>query len=131
MRVHRTIITLALAGLAAGAGCGGGGDPTQPAAGPLDLVLSTPNNGDGAILLTVSGAAIDSVSAAGYTTFATRASGTSWRVVVTGAITDGAIARIHVPNTGLAGSYSVTISDVAAQGTYALRNLSGYTVDVQ
>ena len=131
MRVRRMIITLAVAGLAGGFGCGGGTEPTQPTAGPLDLVLSTPNNGDGAILLTVSGGAIDSVSAAGYPIHAARASGTSFRVVVTGAITDGTIARVHVPNTALAGSYAVTISDVAEAGTYALRNLAGYSVDVQ
>ena len=132
MRLRRMIITLAVAGLAGGFGCGGGTEPTQPTAGPLDLVLSTPNNGDGAILLTVSGGAIDSVSAAvGYTIYPARASGTSFRVVVTGAITNGTIARVHVPNTALAGSYTVTISDVAEAGTYALRNLAGYSVDVQ
>ena len=88
-------------------------EPTGP--GVLELVLTTPNTDDGAVLLTIDGA-VDSVQATAYVTFAT-ASPTGARVVVTGDIAGGVIARLYVPDVSAADQYLPQLVEVAQRGT--------------
>ena len=101
-------------------------EPTGP--GVLDVVLTTPNTDDGALLLTIDGA-VDSVQGTAYVTFAT-ASATGARVVVTGDVAGGVIARLYVPDVTTADQYLPQLVEVAQRGTYALRDPTSYQVNL-
>ena len=101
--------------------------PTGP--GVLDVVLTTPNADDGAILLTVDGA-VDSVQGTPYLIFSA-ASGTVARIVVTGDVAGGVIARLFVPDVGIADQYLAHLDEVAQRGTFALRPTTSYQLDLR
>ncbi len=101
--------------------------PTGP--GVLDLVLITPNADDGAILLTVDGA-VDSVQGAPYVIFST-ASGSGARIVVTGDVVGGVIAKLYVPDVGTADQYLARLNEVAQRGTFALQPTTSYQLDLR
>jgi hypothetical protein len=101
--------------------------PTGP--GVLDVVLTTPNSDDGAVLLTVDGA-IDSVQGAPYVIFST-ASGTGARIVVTGDVVGGVIARLYVPDVASPDQYVPQLVEVAQRGTYALRPSTSYQLELR
>ena len=101
--------------------------PTGP--GVLDVVLTTPNADDGAVLLTVDGA-VDSVQGAPYVVFST-ASGTGARIVVTGDVLGGVIARLYVPDISAADQYLPQLIEVAQHGTYALRPPTSYQLELK
>lgn len=77
-------------------GCSG--QPSEPAAGILEVHLSSPHSDDGALLFTVTGGSVDSVEAAGYTVYSSRAGVSQLEVIVTGDLTSGTIARLHIPD---------------------------------
>ena len=101
--------------------------PTGP--GVLDVVLTTPNNDDGAVLLTVDGA-VDSVQGAPYAIFST-ASATGARVVVTGDVVGGVIVRLYVPDVSIADQYLTQLNEVAQRGTFALRPTASYQLQLK
>jgi hypothetical protein len=111
-------------------GAGSCGDGVGPVAGVLTVSLATPNSGaDGAILLTVSGPGVTSVSAEpGLRVFSSTLGATN-PFAVTGSLQNGVILRIGVPDTRRAGQYVATIQNVAAND-YSLRGPSGYTLTV-
>jgi hypothetical protein len=129
----RSIRILALGALALTlAGCGssdGGG--AHPVPGFLNLTLNTPNSNDGALLFKVQGGTIDSavaglmVQSGSYVI-----NPTFTRIVVAGDLTDGLVAKVHVPDVGNAADYTVTIEQAAARTTFAQQPLSGYSVTV-
>jgi len=111
--------------------CGGDGTGPEPAdPGPLTLRLTTPNSGDGAVLFEVSGGQIDSVVAAGYRLRAVGSGTGVRRVVVSGNVSSGPLASIWVPDVKLVSNYAAVVRDVAARNTYALRDLTGFRIDV-
>jgi hypothetical protein len=125
----KLVIAALIATLAA---CGGGS--TGPVAGILKVKLSaTPNSGsDGAILLSVSGPAVPSGASAqtGFRLFGTP-SATTNKFAVTGTLATGAILfTISVDDINKVGQYSAAAQQVAASGTFALRPLGGYTLQV-
>jgi hypothetical protein len=124
---RRGIGLLALLGLAA---CGGGSDLSAPLSGPLDLVLNTPAEDDGIILVEIGGGPVDSVTALAYRTEASPDGAAPVRVVVSGALTDGKLARIWVPDRTRASDYSVTVIEAAARRSYALRSVADYRITV-
>jgi hypothetical protein len=102
--------------------------PVAPAAVPgwLTISLDTPNSDDGAVQLVVTGPSIEAAEVtAGLDGLASVASSQAW-IVVTGAVGDGTIARIRVPDVTKASLYAVTVQAVAARGSYALGSTSGY-----
>jgi len=108
-----------------------GCEDSGPKAGPLKVNLTTPNNGgDGAILLTVSGPGVLAGAAprAGLRLFA-RPFTTVNKVALTGALTNGTILTIEVPDVSKASAYSATIQQVATPA-YQLRALTGYSLTV-
>ncbi len=107
--------------------------PTAPAPVPgwLNLQFTTPYANDGAVQLTVVGGVIDEIQLqpqfAGY---AGVASGSA-RVLVTGQIASGTVARIRVPDINKVSGYQALIGQVAERGTYALRSSTlGYRAEV-
>jgi len=92
--------------------------------------LSGPNTDDGAVLLTISGGPVDSVEAVGYTVYTARAGAETLRLIVTGDLGPGPIARIHVPDGRHVSRYSVSIGQVAARVTYAQRDPAPYSASL-
>jgi hypothetical protein len=99
--------------------------PPGPTGGWLTLQLTTPRTDDGAVQFSVNGPGIDSVKILTYNGFATAdASGTN--LVVTGLVTSGDIARIHVTDLNYTTSYQSTVAAAAARQSYHLQSLDGY-----
>jgi len=99
--------------------------PAGPTAGWLTVQLTTPHTDDGAVQLSVSGPAIDSVKIVGYDGFESH-SVTQADLVATGTISNGNVARIHVPDLSRTAQYQVSVSAAAARDSYALQDLAGY-----
>lgn len=118
---------LALLGLAA---CDSTPDLAPPLSGPLDLVLDTPAEDDGIVLVEIRGSAVDSVTALGYRTEASADGATPLRLVVSGFLGDGKLARIWVPDRTQASDYSATVVEAAARSTYALRDVADYRIAI-
>lgn len=119
---------LALLGLTLLPSCSG--ENTAPTAATLTVDLPSSHGDEGAILFTISGGPVDSVEAAGYTLYSARIDPNTRKVVVTGNLSNGALARIRIPDGRQASSYSATVSQVAVRSTYAERDPSSYTLTV-
>jgi hypothetical protein len=115
-------------------GCGGNdgiGPPPPPpnAPGALTFDVTTPADlEDGALLITVSGGPVDSVSGMGtYEVFHT-VTATGARAMIFGAIGDGPLMRVWVPDLSQAAAYGVQVEEGAVRGTYAIVEAGSYTV---
>ena len=109
------VITLA----SCGSSSGGGGNPVP---GFLSLHYSTTGATDGAVLFKVQGGTIDSVTTpvGGMVQSGSYVINPSFtRVVAAGNITNGVIARIHVPDVSTAASYTATIEQLTDRTTFA------------
>lgn len=103
-------------------------DRTGPAAGILNVQLTSPNSGaDSAIVFTITGPAplTSATPGAGLQLFAQPFGGTATRFVLTGRLTTSTtILTIGVENVNAVGQYVGTIQGVA-QPNYVLRPLPG------
>ncbi|HQR18418.1 MAG TPA: hypothetical protein PK948_08595 [Gemmatimonadales bacterium] len=128
-----TALVLALVAL----GCSGGGDnndnnPAGPVAGPLRVVLTSPNTDDGAVMFQVTGAVDSVVVPAGLTLYQSVPGSNVIRAIVTGDLASGDnLLTLYVADVGLASGYSTQVLQVAAQGTYAQRPTGAYSLTVQ
>jgi hypothetical protein len=127
MRASRRLILPCVLTLIVLAACS---NHTAPTGAALNLSLSSPNADDGAVLLTISGGPVDSVEAVGYPVYSTRAGGETVRLIVTGDLGAGPIARIHIPDGRQAFRYSAKIIQVAARSTYAQRDPVPYSASL-
>jgi hypothetical protein len=93
----RPLLTLCLAAIGLSAGCSGAA--SGPVGATLEVVLASPAQDDGAVLLTLSGGPVDSLAAASpdYLLYSSRSDPSTLRVIVTGDLGSGPIARIHTP----------------------------------
>lgn len=114
-----------------------GGSPTDPYVSPnvikagwLSVALTTPNSNDGVVQLSLAGGRIDSLQLSRGHGFAMLVNGRG-RLLVTGDVTSGVVARIWVPDTRAFASYSGSVEAAAARSTYQLQDISqGYSVQV-
>ena len=133
-RVHAVLAIGALAAAVSGCGAAGGSatglaTPTTPA---LAVVLATPNADDGAVMFTVAGARIDSITAEqGYALDSAGAPGATRRVIVQGAIAAGPIAHVWAAAGTQPAALTASVTQVAQRGTYAQRAIAGYAVTVR
>ena len=104
------------------------GDGTGPASGTLDINLISPNTDDGAILLTIAGGPVESVEPVVGAAYKAKIDENTLRVVVTGSLTSGTIARLHIADMSQAARYSAAVSQVAVRSTYAAREPAGYSI---
>lgn len=116
----------ALIGASVVAGCSP--EPAGPTAGTLQVTLATPNSDDGALLFTLSGGPIDSVEVDGYGVHSARIDPHTLRVIVTGELHSGPIARIRIADARQLPRYSATINQIAARSTYAQRDPASYSL---
>lgn len=105
-------------------------DTDRATPGWVSLSLTTPRGDDGAVQMSVAGAAMDSLQLSGVGGFASLSSGVA-RFLITGRIASGVVARIWVPDTRKAAMYVATVHQAAAKATYQLQDLSqGYAAAV-
>ncbi len=131
MNMKRWFVWILLANVyACGDGSVTGPEPTPPPArGWLNVQLTTPNSDDGGIVFTVAGGPIDSVRFV-HEGFSSAVSDSIWRFLVTGELSNGAIAQLLVPNVHKSSIYRPEIEQVAALVTYEQRDLAGYRLQV-
>jgi hypothetical protein len=124
------LIAMVAAAMTVGLACG---DTTGIERGTLQVVLTTPNTGDGAILFSVSGAEIDNPSALGRADFldvyAPRAD--SVIAVVVGGDLTGPLMTFDVRDISGRSSYRATIIEVAGEDSELRGSLDGYELSVQ
>ena len=130
IRVSRVISCIA--GVAIASGCGGTVElapPPVPKPGALSATLVTPNANDGAVLFNIAGGPIDSITAGGPRLAGDTKSGSA--LLAMGSVQNGAqLALVWVPDVAKVGSYTASVVQAAARGTYALQSLSGYKISV-
>lgn len=125
----RRLITAALLWGLSATGCG---DSNQNPSGSGDLFVTYTGNGQaGAILLTISGGPVESVSAIG----AQQVSSTSpyantTKVVILGEVGNGDLLRIRVPDVSVVTQYNVRVDQVADKTSFALIDPSSHTFSV-
>jgi hypothetical protein len=110
--------------------CGDSTGNDGPVSGWLPLRLTTPNTDDGGVLITITGATIDSIRTTHPQLLTMRQSPSSIRAVIGGNLSAGTIAEIRVPDTRQARQYTAVIQEVAARTTFQQRPLAGYTLSV-
>ncbi len=127
--------TALVAALLVAAGCGGsdgGGGPTGPVAGPLRVVVTSPNTDDGAVMFQVTGVVDSVVAPAGLTLYQSVPGPNVIRAIVTGNITTGSnLLTLYVADVSKASSITTQVMQVAARATYAQRPAGGYSLTVQ
>lgn len=123
---RRRLSMLAIGLLAA---CGGGQQPSR--AGALTVALFEAGTDAGALLLTISGGTVESVTAPGgqQISYSTPAAGTT-RVVVLGALQTGDLLKIQVPDTSQAAAYTARLDQVADKVTFSLLDPSVYSLSI-
>lgn len=119
-----SVMLIYLASLVA-IGCSNSTDPT---AGSLNMMFSTQQANEGAVLLVVSGGPVDSVETVGYSIYSARLAGDTLKIIVTGQLSSGPLARVHIPDSRRASTYNARVAQVATRETYALKDLAGYAV---
>jgi hypothetical protein len=117
-------LPLLAAGLLSLGGCSS--ESPGPSAATLQVGLASPAQDDGAVLFTISGGPVDSIEAPDYQVYSNRIDANTLRVIVTGSLQPGVIARIHVPDQSRIADYSGVVDQVAARSSYALRDPAGY-----
>jgi len=110
-------------------GCSG--QPSAPVAATLEASLSTPFNDDGALFFTVTGGRVDSVDAPGYTVYTSRPDPATLQVILTGNLSPGSVAHVHIPDERVASQYSATINQAAARETYIERDPASYRLELK
>jgi hypothetical protein len=104
---------------------------TGPAAGSLEMTFSALQANEGAVLLVVSGGPVDSVESLGYPIYSARLGGDTLKLIVTGQLSSGPLARLHIPDNRRASTYNARVAQVATRGTYVLKDLAGYAVSLE
>jgi hypothetical protein len=114
-------------------GCGGSdGGSTGPVAGPLRVVITSPNTDDGAVMFQVTGVVDSVVAPAGLTLYQSAPGPNVVRAIVTGNITTGSnLLTLYVADVSKASSITTQVMQVAARVTYAQRPAGAYSLQVQ
>ena len=106
--------------------------PPPGTAGALTVSLATPNTDDGALLLEVKGPSIRGVTtkSAALQVYADTMSTTTVRTVVAGNLSSGGLFTFQVPDVNAAGSYTVTIVDIADRQNRLRSGANGYVLTI-
>ncbi len=121
-----------VAALLVGVACSEDSTGAGATAGTLILRLTTPHADDGAMTFEVNGPPNDSATAAtaGLRLFTRRADRSTVVGAVVGALANGAVITLHVPDVGAAARYSATVVEVADRGDALRASLTGYALTV-
>jgi len=119
-----------VAALVAGTACSDNPTSGSARAGILTLRLTTPHADDGAMTFQVGGAPIDSATAANASLrlFTRRESGSTVIGAAVGALDNGAVVTLHVPDVGAAARYTANVLEVADRQDALRTSLTGYAL---
>ena len=101
---------------------------TGPTAGVLNVKFSSLRGDDGAVLFTVAGGPVESMEAVSGTVHSVQIDANTLRVVITGNLRAGAIARVRIADITQASRYTAAVNQVAARSTYVLRDPGPYSI---
>lgn len=112
-------------------GCGDRPAPTAPAAlaaapGPVVLHLESPNTDDGALLIRISGAPVDSIAGPGLELFHAEIAPGVERVLVAGDIRSGPLLTVWLAGGGPRPGAEARVEQASARDTYEQRTISSY-----
>ena len=126
--MNRTLRALALA-TAAGVACHSDLMGPTHASGPgaVELRLTAPRTGDGALVIAVTGGPVDSVSSAGLDVAWLESAPNTYGVLVRGVLQDGATLALWVPDRAQAAAYVATVTQVSSD-TYQRGDVAGYAI---
>lgn len=127
----RRLLGVGALGFLVSCGGGDGGPPPGPVAGDLTVSYVQGVAEAGAVLITISGGPVTSVTALGgqQLSFASPFANTT-KIIVVGTVASGDLFRFHVPDISLATSYTARIDQVADKVTFALIDPSSYNLTV-
>lgn len=129
-RIGASLLAALLVG-SVGACSDSGTGPDTPKPGQLSVALTTPNSSDRALLLRIVGPdAITGVSAAGPYLVHAQSGSATVNVAVFGALATGPLLRFQVPDVAAAGSYSVSLIEVADESNKLRGSTTGYSFAV-
>lgn len=128
----KTVVRAALLLSAVLLGACDAGEPAAPLPGDLILTLATPNAADGAMVVSITGPdAVSAVQAAAPgVVVRARTQGATTTVALFGALADGPLVRITVPDVRQARRYSATVREAADPQNAARASLAGYALTV-
>ncbi len=121
-------ITIACSGDSTPESTGPGESTSNP--GFVNVTLATPNSNDGALLLTLSGGAMDSLAASVGTIFFASTATNTFRVMVAGTIGDGPVVRFWMPDRRNVAQYSATLEQAAVRSSYEQQDIGGYSLSI-
>lgn len=98
--------------------------------GFVNVTLATPNSNDGALLLTLSGGTMDSLTASAGTIFFASTGTNTFRVMVAGTIGDGPVVRFWMPDRRNVSQYVATLEQAAVRSTYEQQDIGGYSLSI-
>jgi hypothetical protein len=101
---------------------------TGPTSGTLNARLSSLRGDDGAVLFTITGGPVESVDAVSGIVHSVQIDANTLRVVITGNLSTGAIARVRIADLTQASRYSAAVNQVAARSTYVQRDPGQYSI---
>jgi len=101
---------------------------TGPTSGILNARLSSLRGDDGAVLFTITGGPVESVDAVSGIVHSVQIDANALRVVITGNLSAGAIARVRIADLTQASRYSAAVNQVAARSTYVQRDPGQYSI---
>jgi hypothetical protein len=121
-----------MAALSVSAACSKDPVAIVPHAGTLTVRLTTQHVDDGALTFTLSGPAINNATAANASLrLFTRGSGESTIVgVLVGALANGAVVTLNVPDVTAAAGYAAQVLEVADRNDALRASLAGYALSV-
>lgn len=101
---------------------------TGPTSGILNVKLSSLRGDDGAVLFTITGGPVESVEALSGIVHSAQIDANTLRIVITGNLNAGAIARVRIADVTQASGYSAAVNQVAARSTYVQRDPGQYSI---
>jgi hypothetical protein len=121
-------LALALAALSCNAPTG----DHRSGPGTVSIRFDSPNTGDGALKLSLSGPGITAVTASGdLMVFSRQGGGTTTTIAIFGELADGLIVTFDVPDLADLESYRATLLEVAGPDNNLRASLAGYSVSVE
>jgi hypothetical protein len=118
--------------LSLGTSCSNDATGGDMRAGTLTLRLTTPHVDDGAMTFAVSGPPIDTAVAVNalLRLFTRREGGSTVVGVAVGALANGAVVTLQVPDVGAAAGYAARVLEVADRQDALRASLEGYALTV-
>lgn len=98
--------------------------------GAFELRLVSPNADDGAMVVSLGGGPVDSVTGIGVDVVAVEYAPGRFTLLVRGAIRSGAIGRVWVPEVSDVAAYAVAVVQAASRTDYARRDTREYVASL-